>query len=364
MRYYFKDERAFGGHILSSTPFHRLAVITEVDEQRGTVKLKWLDHPGGRENVVISQAAFGSYDFPVPGAVALIAMRYGDLPEIDRYMPVGYIRQVEAGKSKQIYPGEKLWRSYSGSDVVKGSQYPIPIPTGSEIYMSKTGKIIFRDGTGDWWELDPNDNLIHQNSMTYQCTTEAGVLDFGLVKREMPTYPDPAQNSEMVLVTKNNISILNSGKAFTEFRLRVLETADVNPLTPPETNDPFVEVILGTKIKKVGSGLDTVYSPETTTSQHAESDEEICIQIRTKSSVGFEFTVDKTGNVTMTIADGQKLKVKCDDIELGGGGGEKNVVLSDFITTYNTHTHLETGGTTNTPLPQSTGEISTKVKAE
>ncbi|MCK4359419.1 MAG: hypothetical protein KAW92_11900 [Candidatus Cloacimonetes bacterium] len=365
MRPYFRGERPFGGHILSSIPFHRLAVITDVNATKGTVNIKWLDHPSGREDIVISQSAFGSLEFPVPGAVVLIAMQEGDIPEIDRYMSVGYMKQVQVGEAKQIYPGEKLWRSYVGSDVGKDEgHFPTPVPTGSEIYMTKSGKIILRDGTGDWWELDPTDNIIHQNSMVYQCTTEAGILDFGLVKREMPTYPDPAENSEMVLVTRNNTSILNGGQAFTEFRIRVLETADVDPTTAPEVDDPFVEVILGTKIKREGSGLNTTYSPEETTSVHAESGKEICIQIRTKGTVGFEFTVDKEGNVTMRVADDKKLKIKCDDIELGGGGDEKTVVLSDFITTYNGHTHTGAGVGPVDPAHMSTGETSEKVKLE
>lgn len=372
-RKHFPGERPFGGHLLSSTPFHRLAVITEVNAEKGTVNCKWLDHPGGREDIVISQSAFGSWEFPVPGAVILIAMRKGDLPEIDRYIPLGYAKQVESGKTKQIYPGEKLWRSYDGSVVESGKQFPVPIPTGSEIYMSRTGKIIFRDGVGDWWELDPKENLIHQNSMTYQNVTEAGVLDFGLVRREMPTYPDPTQNTEMVLVTQDNILIADGGKAFTEFRLRVLETADVDPTTNPEVDDPFVEVILGTKIQRVGSGLDTIYSPELTSSEHAETGEEICVQLKTKSTVGFEFTIDKVGNVTMRIKDTKKLKIVCNDIEvesadikLGGGGDEKAVVLSDFISDFNAHTHYVAAapGTSGTPTTPITGDISTKVKVE
>jgi len=365
-RHYFPDERPFGGHLLSSIPYHRLAVITEVNAEKGTIKFKWLDHPGGREDVVISQAAFGSWEFPVPGVVILVAMKQGDLPEIDRYIPLGYAKQVESGKTKKIYPGEKLWRSYDGSDAEAGKQFPVPVPTGSEIYMSRTGKIIFRDGVGDWWELDPKENLIHQNSATYQSITEAGVLDFGLVRREMPTLPDPTQNSEMVLVTQDNISIVDGGKAFTEFRLRVLETADVDPTTAPEVNDPFVEVILGTKIQRVGSGLDTTYSPELTTGDHAVSGEEICIQIRTKNSVGFEFTVDKAGNVTMRIRSGKELKIVCDDIQLGGGGSEQAVVLADFISDFNNHTHYVASapGTSGTPTTPVTGDVSTKTKVE
>jgi hypothetical protein len=362
MRKYFKEERPFGGHLISTTPFVRFAVITSVNEARGVVGVEWMDHPGGREDIIVSQAGFGSFEFPVPGALALIAMKRGDQPEIVRYIPVGYAKQVQVGESKQLHAGEKLWRSYAGSDTEPGKPYPVPAPTGSEIYMSNSGKIVFRDGTGDWWELDPNDNVIHQNSMTYQNTTEAGILDFGLVKREMPTYPDPTQNSEMVLVTQNNTPILNGGKAFTEFRLRVLETADVDPTTPPEVDDPFVEVILGTKIQKTGSGLNTSYSPEETTDSHAEPGKEICIQIRTKSTVGFEFTVDKEGNVTMSLASGKKLKVVADDILLGGGGNEKAVVLSDFITnTYNVHGHP---GLNAPPTQQSINQVSKKVTVE
>lgn len=378
MRKYFSGERPFGGHLLSSTPYHRLAVITEVNAEKGTIALRWLDHPGGREDIVISQAAFGSWEFPVPGATILVAMRKGDLPEIDRYIPIGYAKQVETGQTKQLYPGEKLFRSYDGSEDA-GKQFPVPVPTGSEIYMSRTGKIIFRDGVNDWWEIDPKEGLIHQNSMTYQNTTEAGILDFGLVRREMPTYPDPTQNTEMVLVTQDNIDIADGGKAFTEFRLRIIETADVDPTTAPEVDDPLVEVVLGTKIQRVGSGLDTEYSPELTPSDAAEAGNEICVQLRTKGTVGFEFTIDKVGNVTMRVKDSKKLKIICSDVEvdsdkvtvvgtdikLGGGGGEKAVVLSDFISDFNSHTHPDpVSGTTGTPTTPVTDRISTKTKVE
>jgi hypothetical protein len=197
----------------------------------------------------------------------------------------------------------------------------------------------------------------------------------------MPTYPDPTQNTEMVLVTKDNTLIANGGKAFTEFRLRVLETADVDPTTAPEVDDPLVEVVLGTKIQRIGSGLDTIYSPELTPSDAAEAGKEICVQLRTKGTVGFEFIIDKVGNVTMRVKDTKKLKIICDDVEvdsdkvtvvgtdikLGGGGGEKAVVLSDFISDFNSHTHNGVsagGGVSGTPTIPVTDDVSTKTKVE
>lgn len=60
-----------------------------------------------------------------------------------------------------------------------------------------------------------------------------------------------------------------------------------------------------------------------------------------------------------------KITIKSNgDIEIGTASLLK-LVNSTFLTLFNSHTHLETGGTTNTPLPQMTSSnLTSKVSAE
>lgn len=340
-RYGYNELEKYGGNRQRYSHRFRLGWITFVDEIQGTVNVKWIDYPGGRENVPINQAAFGGWNFPVVGAVVLIGMREGEIPEILRYETLGYANQVDAGAADQLHPGEWLFQSFSSISDTEGEGIPIPQPTGTELKLDSHGRVLISSGTGDSWALDPADSItsISANSMDHKISTEAGIMEFGIA------HVIDQEGNDSGLVFKDRVPF-PIGKPFTHFRLRVLETSDLDPLTAPEVDDPFVELTLGTKLKSDGSEV------EKTTSNDAVTNKEIAIYLNTKAGIGFKFLVDKDGNVTMTVKDGKKFKVSCDDIEFGGSGNEQPVVLKAFIDNYhNTHKHIgNQGKPTSTPI--------------
>ena len=83
-------------------------------------------------------------------------------------------------------------------------------------------------------------------------------------------------------------------------------------------------------------------------------------------------TVSPTGNVTIQadadviINADTKVTLNCDNVHLGGEAG-KNLVTDDFISHFNSHTHKGVttgGGTSAAPVIPSTGDTTTKTKAE
>jgi hypothetical protein len=83
-------------------------------------------------------------------------------------------------------------------------------------------------------------------------------------------------------------------------------------------------------------------------------------------------TVSPTGNVTIQadadviINADTKVTLNCNNVNLGGEAG-KNLVTDDFISHFNSHTHSGVttgGGTSATPVIPSTGDTTTKTKAE
>jgi len=355
-RYSASEFDRFSGKVGKPVDY-RYARIVSVNEIDGTVNVMWLDHPGGRESIQINQAGFGNWEFPVINSVVLIVLRHDD-PIILRYIPLSYKNQVKLGVVPQLRSGEKLFMSYR-----EEAESGMPIPTDASIKMDNFGRIILSSGAGDLWTMNPNDNSIVVETMTQRVETEAGVLTFGIAEREYPSTI-PGQPADLRQVFKNT----STGEVYTEFRLRVLDSSDANVLTEPEVENPFIELTLGTKLERSGVGELTTWSPE----QSSEGkDIAISLNVRNKVNGGrtttFNFVVDKEGNVKMT-ADG-KFVLECDDIKLGGGGGEQSIVLKSFLTNYY-NTHTQQGnlgfpvGVPLVPAPTTSPVVSTKTKVE
>jgi len=381
--------------------FLRSAVITSVHPNKGTVNIEWLDHPSMRQEILLPMSGQGIYELPTIGSTVLVGFDKGYSAHILRYLPAGYrdlvgTPRIDAeGKNIQIGPvirkidsGEKMLVSYlkdPGGE--KTSQFVTPVPTGTYFYMSNVGDIYMETAEGDSWMLDRLNNSIVQNSMNFKAVTEAGVLDFGLVKREF------TEGKSIVSADGNPLgsSGQSTEEALTEFRLRILETADANSLTAPEVDNPFIELTLGTKIKE---SLDGVFELDTTDSSHAQTSDsqpkEIMIQLKTKADQGFEFTVDKEGNLTVKVKGNVKFAINGGDFQigiddghemkLGGSNGEQTLLGESFqkrfndLVKYVNKLHYISPAGTPTPLilsspagtaqKSSDDDLSKKVKSE
>lgn len=92
---------------------------------------------------------------------------------------------------------------------------------------------------------------------------------------------------------------------------------------------------------------------------------------------GVDAVVSKDGELSVTLAPNQPMEIKDSagnvlleivysggayEVHLGGDSGLQKLMTEAMISAFNAHTHVETGGTTNTPLPQlSAGSHATSV---
>lgn len=375
----------------------RPAVIIFVDSAMGTVNVEWLDHPGVRQNVLLTPSGQGIFELPTVGSVVLVGFGIGFEAYILAHIPIGYRDLVGTPRAndqeiapsiRKIGVGEKMLVSYlEQSEKNPANEFATPITTGTYFHMSNVGDIFMTTAAGDSWELNSKNNIIQQDSMNFRAITEAGILDFGLIKREFT-------DGEHVVSTAGNplgSSDQLSEEALTEFRLRILETADANSLTEPEIDNPFIELTLGTKIKKSSDG---VFELDKTDSSHAPTSDgtskEIMIQLKTKADQGFEFTVDKEGNLTVKVkgnvkfaVDGGDFQIDVDDVhkvKIGGGNGEFALLGETFQKRFNSLVdyvnRLHSTPPSGTPVPlilaapagtaqkSSSDDLSKKIKSE
>jgi len=377
----------------------RPAVITAVNPSKGTVNIEWLDHPGIRQDVLISPSGQGIFELPTVGSTVLIGFGIGFDAYILAYIPVGYRDLIGTPRenNQEITPsilklgtGEKMLISYLAKSEENGdNQFATPSPTGTYLHMSNVGDILMKTAEGDYWRLDRRSNIIQQNSMNYRTITEAGILDFGLVKR-LSTIPE--KQTEDIISTAGsplgeNPVVNDSEKALTEFRLRILETADANAFTAPEVENPLIELTLGTKVTDAGE-IEVTDNTHAVTSDNESK--EIMIQLKTKADQGFEFTVDKEGNLTLKVKGNVKFAISEGDmqididegreIKLGGDKGEQTLLGESFQARFNAlvdyvnKLHFVSPAGTPTPLilsskvgaagKSSSDDLSKKIKSE
>lgn len=323
-------------------PYIRPAVILGVNHTAGTINIEWLDHPGSREELPIPHAGQGFLEMPTPGAAVLMGFDKAYQPYILRFIQPGYSTLINMGTIWQIRPGEKMIVSFlEESFVDKKKQFAMPTPTGTYLHLNNTGDIFMTTADGDYWELNRRDQTIEQYSLNSTVRTEAGILDFGLVKRPL---------SDGVKIMSTAGAALDDPSAtqdaLTEFRLRVLETADGNIDTPPEVDKPFIELTLGTKLDETINvdGTRRYKLAKTDNSYAGGADKEIMIQLKTKADHGFEFTVDKNGNLTVKVNGNVKFDTTGDitlnvaensTVHLGGDNGEKALKGESFQSKFN-----------------------------
>jgi hypothetical protein len=352
----------------------RRAKVIKVDHNKGVIDVEFLDFGGNRKQIPFAAAAHGMFDVPVVGAVVLLAFDQIFGAYIVGYLRfgyadiVGYHPPADAHTTRPIViqpnPGDLLLTSY----VENPSLTATPIPTGSSIHIRNTGLIAVQDMLGQYLTINPSiDNpTISQSSMSYHCHTEAGLLDFGLVKRNIDV---DGETSLQVLNTDAELMSNNNPNALTEFKLRLWETADSSLDTLPEATKPFIELTMGTKVEEAGVGAYQLEkSPE---------NENITVQLKTfnvqnnNQIAKFDLTIDKAGNVSVTAAGAVTINVGGDasvvatgnvsvsaktvsvdytDIKLSSATNK--VLLDSFVGKFNNHTHTSAapGSPTTTPI--------------
>ena len=312
----------------------RLATIESVDPLAGTCIIKWLDNPGGRNEVNLTQGMWGEYHIPIEGAIVYVDFDIYDRARIVRYANTNHsIRQLlpsegGVGEIPKLRAGEKYWESAGGAF----------------IYMNADGKIFFVTPTGDTIELDPNNQLIRMDSVNWKVITDSGTDEFGVIKRWA------SDGTHKIITDGIPTTKFPNGTPLTERRITI---NDFNPQFKSSVHT--VEINIGTYVTDDGKILDANSNTVSPTSSAALIFRAELTDSNNNSL--FVLAIDKSGKVTATSPQitltTSNLTIASSDIRLGGSDASEHGVLGDTLVSvlqniigkFNGHTHsgVQTG---------------------
>lgn len=294
-------KRKFPSDIKSSTVqrdfsgYLRIGVVDQVYPERGVCTLRWLDKPGYRAEVLITQASPKSWEIPEKGSVVLVGFDPYERARILRYINLGHEDRMREVKSlPKMKEGEKLWEV-----------------GGSYFYIKRNGDVVISTANQGYFLIENSTSTFKSESVNWKVTTDGGIMYNGIIKR----FTDNGDG------TKSNENITNlTGDNLIEFRLRLVETAD-GALGLKGVEDPFIDLVMGTYIDKDGNIVNKKDSPT------INNNKEIAVRIVLKS--GIKLFIDKEGRLSI---EGAKLninnaKVDSDDPDIAEGLEENDSSL-------------------------------------
>lgn len=314
-----------GTHQKNLNRYLRLGVIDNVYPAEGKCTIYWLDGPGIRTDVLLTQANSGEWHVPTKGDVAVVGFGVKEQPRILRYVNVGQKFRSDDSSLPKLREGEKLWET-----------------GGSYIHMQSNGNVTVSSLEQGYIILESTTGSFKTDTINASKSTEAGKEYFGLVKR-------PVINSDGTYSQKLITNLLDEN--LTEYRLRILETAD-NKLGTIGLNSPLFDLTVGTVVNDAGKVVDKndgILNPITYPKK------EIAVRIKLKS--GVQLDIDKDGrlsvkNVKMNINEGSvdssdtdiALGLEINDAKLGTKGQhvarEHDNVKIPISTTYTDAEHV------------------------
>lgn len=268
--------------------FSRIGTIIEVFPERGVCSIRWLDKPGIRHNVQITQASPKTFEIPEKGSVVLVVFDHHERSRIIRYINLGHEDRVRHIKSlPRFKEGEKFFEV-----------------GGSYMYMRRNGDIILATANQGYFIIDNSTGTFKSESVNWRVTTEAGIMYSGLIKR----FVDGGDGSR-----SNEIITNFEGKDLTEFRIRLVETAD-GALGLSGIEDPLVDIAIGTYVDDEG-----VIVNKKDTDTTANTTKALTVRITLKS--GVKIFIDKEGRLSIegAIININKAKVDTDDADVALG---------------------------------------------
>ena len=310
----------------------RIGVIDSVDPTNGKCVIKWLDKPGMRVNVDLSQGSHDEWNIPKKGSICLVGMDVGDQAHILRYYNVGYASKINNYNLPNLKEGEKLWEV-----------------NGSLIYMKQTGDIELLTDSMNSMLLENGSGTIKFSNVNWKITSSGGDEYFGIAKR-IPLGGNSLRN-----VTDS------SGNPFIEKVLNVYEDTT-------QSGDPVATIVIGTDIDENGNPVDKnggIAIPVTNPTK------QVAMRISLKS--GINLTIDKAGvleiaGVTKYNLNSGSVDASDPDNVLGldthnsllGTSGQHSAREHDYITVplsvdFVDEVHLEqtTAAASNQPVLQS-----------
>jgi hypothetical protein len=224
----------FAGDLKSSivlkdlNKYTRVARIASVDPVAGVCRLQWLDRPGFREKVLLTQGSDGEWNIPRKGAVVLVTFDVGDQARIVRYVNVGHSLKTAAYALPNLSEGEKFWEC-----------------AGASLYITANGDIILRSAALGTVTLDKNSDTFKTETTNWKVTTAGGNAFFGQIKR-FKTQLDGSKASEVI----TNLA----GDSYAEYTFNLFETVESKNALTPVT--PLIAATLGTVVDTSGHVVD------------------------------------------------------------------------------------------------------------
>ena len=267
-----RRKRMFAGDLKSSTivkdlnKFTRAGRIVSVDPIHGNCRLQWLDRPGIREGVLLTQGSDGEWNIPRKGAVVLVSFDVGDQARIIRYVNVGHSLKTTVYDLPNLSEGEKFWEC-----------------AGASLYITANGDIILRSASLGTVTLDKNSDTFKSATTNWKVSTIGGEAFWGQIKR-FKTQVDGSKASEVITDL--------TGDSYVEYTFNLFETErDRNASTP---GDPLITITLGTVVDAFGNVID---EKGTNVLDNTQS---VCLQfaITKGSSEVLSLKINKQGNVT------------------------------------------------------------------
>jgi len=147
----------------------RPGIVGEVDVLRGVCTVRWMDRPGTRVNVPLTQGSPREWVMPLPGDVVICSVDSAEQARILRYMNQGQLTRMFELSLPQMRPGERLWEA--------GESY---------VYMKTNGDIEMKTIAAGQLLLGNLSRTFGVNVGNFQVKTDGGKMFFGQVKRVVP----------------------------------------------------------------------------------------------------------------------------------------------------------------------------------
>ena len=268
--------------------FSRIGTVVQVFPERGVCSIRWLDKPGIRHDVQITQASPKTFEIPEKGAVVLVAFDHNERARIIRYINLGHEDRVRHIKSlPKLKDGEKFWEV-----------------GGSYLYMRKNGDVIIGTANQGYFIIENQTGTFKSESVNWKVVTEAGIIYSGQIKR----FVDDGAGGR-----SNEIITNLTGDDLTEFRIILVETAD-GALGLSGIEDPLIDIAVGTYVDDEGDILnkkdeDTAATPT----------KELVARIVLKN--GIKIFIDKEGRLSIenAIININNAEVDTDDADAALG---------------------------------------------
>jgi hypothetical protein len=288
-----RRKKIFSGDLKSSTiptnlnSFTRIGRIVSVDPAKGVCRLQWLDRPGFREGVLLTQGSDGEWNIPRTGAVVLVTFDVRDQARIVRYVNVGHSLKTDSFELPSLSEGEKFWEC-----------------AGASLYITANGDIILRSAALGTVSLEKSSDTFKSDTTNWRVLTVGGDAFWGQVKR-FKTQSDGTKASEIIA----NLT----GDTYIEYTFNLFETS--GDRNSPIPGNPLIAVTLGTVIDDSGKVVDENGTPI------LDDTQSICLQfsITKDSNEILSFKINKQGNVT----------TKLPKLVLNNGGGATDVTINN-----------------------------------